>query len=99
MLRTGRRDNPTIKPVAGLARFFGVPSSYFFNDDTTTQVAQELVLLRALKNAGAQALALRATGLPPKSLDSILEMIDRVRELDGLPAGGNVQSEQDTGLR
>jgi hypothetical protein len=96
MLRTGRRDNPTIKHVEGLARFFGVPSAYFFNDDTSTQVAQELALLQALKNAGAQKLALRATGLSSRSLESILEMIDRVRELEGLPASADEQSEVDT---
>jgi hypothetical protein len=96
MLRTGRRDNPTIKHPAGLARFFGVPSAYFFHDVITTEVAQELVVLRALKGTGAQKLALRTTGLSPKGLESIWEVIDQVRELERLSYD---QSEQDAGTR
>ncbi|MBO0883459.1 MAG: helix-turn-helix transcriptional regulator, partial [Mycobacterium sp.] len=34
-LRTGQRDNPTFKHINALARFFGVPAAYFFDDDVT----------------------------------------------------------------
>jgi transcriptional regulator with XRE-family HTH domain len=85
LLRKGQRDNPTLKHVEALAGFFGVPPAYFFDDETTAKVDAELELLNAMKDLGVQKVAMRAAGLSPRSLDSIAEMIDRVRELEGLP--------------
>ncbi len=85
MLRKGRRDNPTLKHVEALANFFGVPPAYFFDDETTANVDAELELLTVMKDLGVQKVALRAAGLSSRSLDSIAEMIERVRELEGLP--------------
>jgi transcriptional regulator with XRE-family HTH domain len=85
LLRKGQRDNPTLKHLEALAGFFGVPPAYFFDDETTATVNAELGLLHALKDLGVQRLALRAAGLSPRSLESIAEMIERVRELEGLP--------------
>lgn len=85
LLRKGQRDNPTMKHVEALAGFFGVPPAYFFDDETTARVDAELGMLTVMKDVGVQALALRAAGLSPKSLHSIVEVIERVRELEGLP--------------
>jgi len=85
LLRKGQRNNPTLKHLEALANFFGVPAAYFFDDETAAKVDAELALLNALKDLGVQRLALRAAGLSPRSLDSIAEMIERVRELEGLP--------------
>ncbi len=85
LLRKGGRDNPTMKHIEALAGFFGVPPAYFFDDETAAKVEAELDLLQAMKDSGVQKVALRAAGLSPKSLDSIAEVIDRVRELEGLP--------------
>lgn len=83
-LRTGQRDNPTFKHLNALAKFFGVPPAYFFDDATTTQVEAELALLTAMQDAGVRDVALRASGLSAKSLDAITDMIAHVRELEGL---------------
>lgn len=83
-LRTGQRDNPTFKHLNALARFFGVPPAYFFDDDTSARVDAELALLTAMQDAGVRDLALRASGLSPRSLDAINDVISRVRELEGL---------------
>jgi transcriptional regulator with XRE-family HTH domain len=85
-LRTGQRDNPTLKHLEALARFFGVPAAYFFDEATTEQVEAELALLAAMKDTRIRDLALRADGLSAESLDTIREMVSRVRELEGLPA-------------
>jgi transcriptional regulator with XRE-family HTH domain len=84
-LRTGQRDNPTLKHLNALARFFGVPTAYFFDDETATEVEAELALLRAMKDARIRDVALRADGLSSESLDTIREVIGRVRKLEGLP--------------
>ncbi|MBA0126096.1 XRE family transcriptional regulator [Haloechinothrix sp. YIM 98757] len=85
MLRKGHRDNPTMKHLEALATFFGVPAAYFFDDAIAADVAAELEALTALKNAGVHHVALRAAGLSERSLDSIIDVINRVRELEGLP--------------
>ena len=40
LLRTGQRDNPTLRHLTALARFFGVPPVYFLPGDSTQE--QEL---------------------------------------------------------
>jgi ESX-1-secreted protein regulator len=85
-LRTGQRDNPTFKHLNALARFFGVPPSYFFDEETRAEVEAELALLSAMRDAGVRDVALRAAGLSAESLEAIREVIVRVRQLEGLPA-------------
>ncbi|MFF0063845.1 helix-turn-helix domain-containing protein [Streptomyces sp. NPDC005279] len=87
LLRKGQRDNPTLRHLTALAKFFGVPPAYFFDDEVTADVNAELGLLVALRDTGVQMVALRAAGVSPKSLASIKEVIERVRELEGLPNG------------
>ncbi|MDF3290509.1 MULTISPECIES: helix-turn-helix domain-containing protein [Streptomyces] len=85
LLRRGQRDNPTLRHVEGLARFFGVPPAYFFDDRVADEVNAELRLLVALRDSQVQRVALRSAGLSAQSLSSIAEVIERVRELEGLP--------------
>jgi transcriptional regulator with XRE-family HTH domain len=84
-LRKGLRDNPTRRHLEALAGFFGVPPAYFFDASTTSQVDAELALLAALRDASVRQIALRASGLSPKSLGAITEMVERAREIEGLP--------------
>jgi hypothetical protein len=37
--RTGQRDNPTMKHLIAIARFFGVPPTHFFPDNAMAQDA------------------------------------------------------------
>jgi transcriptional regulator with XRE-family HTH domain len=83
-LRRGLRDNPTKKHIEALADFFGVPPSYFFNDDDAKRVDAELELLTALRDGHVRQVALRAFGLSAESLDAIRDMVERVRKLEGL---------------
>lgn len=88
-LRKGARDNPTKKHLEAIADFFGVPPGYFFEEETTERIDAELELLAALRDASVRQMALRAFGLSPESLGAIREMIERVRQLEGLPDGEN----------
>jgi transcriptional regulator with XRE-family HTH domain len=85
LLRKGSRDNPTKKHLEALADFFGVAPSYFFDDAAAARIDAELELLAALRDAGVRQLALRAHGLSAESLTTLAHMIERVRELEGLP--------------
>jgi transcriptional regulator with XRE-family HTH domain len=84
-LRRGLRDNPTKRHLEALAGFFGVPPAYFFDDAVTEQIDSELALLTALRDSSVRRMALRASGLSPKSLGALTAMVERARELEGLP--------------
>lgn len=77
-LRTGRRDNPTKRHLEALAQFFQVPVAYFFDDGEGAQIAAELRLLGALRDAGVRSVALRAVNLSPEGMGTISDMIDLI---------------------
>jgi transcriptional regulator with XRE-family HTH domain len=87
-LRHGVKANPRIEHVAALARFFGVPVRTFFPDD---ELGADLVarpaLRHALRDPQVERLALRASGLSPRTLRAIAAIIERAREIEGLEDG------------
>src|SRR6476660_8984649 len=62
-LRTGRRDNPSARRLAGLAELFGVPLGYFFQSDVEEQIKGELQALMALRDTEIRSVMLRAQGI------------------------------------
>lgn len=85
LLRRGERDNPTMHHLEALAGFFGVPPSYFFDDDRTADVQEQLALLALLRDLDVRRVALRASGLSRESLAAVAETVARLRALEGLP--------------
>ncbi len=75
-LRTGRRDNPTKRHLEALAGFFRVPAAYFFDDTQSAEIAEQLELLGALRDAGVRSVALRAVTLSSEGLDTVSDLID-----------------------
>lgn len=84
-LRKGLRDNPTKRHLEALAAFFGVPASYFLDDDTAAADAQ-LELLATLRDDPVRSLALRAAELSPNGLAAIRAMVEHARSVEGLPS-------------
>jgi transcriptional regulator with XRE-family HTH domain len=85
LLRTGERDNPTMKHIIAIARFFGVSPTYFFPDDAMQQNAVPAELTAALSDDKVREMALRAAGLSDRSLRAITDMISSARAVEGLP--------------
>jgi transcriptional regulator with XRE-family HTH domain len=85
LLRTGQRDNPTMKHLIAIARFFGVSPTYFFPDDAMQQDAVPVELTAALKDDKVREMALRAAGPSDRSLKAITDMIGNARAVEGLP--------------
>lgn len=89
-LRNSIKDNPTIKHLQGLARFFGVPVSYFFDDSVTDRVDAELARLREqqekltqLRSGGdAQMIAMRAGELSESRRQQVIDLLNVVYELE-----------------
>jgi transcriptional regulator with XRE-family HTH domain len=97
LLRTGQRDNPTMKHLIAIARFFAVPPTYFFPDDSLDENAVPAELTAALGDAQVREMALRAAGLSDRSLKAITDMINSARSVEGLPnaaasGGGNAEA-------
>jgi transcriptional regulator with XRE-family HTH domain len=85
MLRTGRRANPHRELLTALARYFGVPVSYFLDDDQDVEdLTGQLQLLVALRDSGAERLALRAHGLSAGSRQALVAMVEQLRKAEGL---------------
>jgi transcriptional regulator with XRE-family HTH domain len=97
-LRKGERDNPRLHHLEALARFFGVPAAYFFDDEAASRIDEEIGRLEALRAAGVRQpelralddlgvtrIAIRAVGLSPKGLGFAEAVLDHLREMEGLP--------------
>lgn len=89
-LRKGRKDNPTFKHLQALATFFGVPVSYFFENEVTDRVDTQLAELKAeqrrlneiMHSSDAQLMALRAGELSPAGRRQVMELLDVVHRLE-----------------
>jgi transcriptional regulator with XRE-family HTH domain len=83
-LRSGKNTNPTKDTLERLARFFGVPEAFFFDDQTADQVAAQIGLAAVLRDAGIAHVAARMVGLSQGSLDAVWSMTEQLRKLEGL---------------
>jgi hypothetical protein len=100
-IRTSRLPNTTLASVDILARFFGVPSGYFFPDfdeQAAKRIEAQLGLVNAMRKAGITSLAALgamspaaltiahlANGVAPETLDAIAELLSTARKAQGLP--------------
>jgi transcriptional regulator with XRE-family HTH domain len=83
-LRANRRDNPSARLLAALAELFGVPYSYFFDNDAQEIVDANLAALTALQNDQIKELLQRAQGVSPRGLTHLQAILDQIRILEGL---------------
>ncbi len=84
-LRSGVKSNPTVQHLQAIAQFFGVPASYLIDNGADESIESQLRLLQAMKDTDVRNLALRASGLTPRTLANIAAIIDRAREIENLP--------------
>ena len=98
-LRKGVRKNPTMRHLEALSEFFGVPPAYFFDDEVSARIDAELSLLASFRDASVRQVALRASGLSPESIQAIVEMIERVRKLEGLSEPNGVHHDEEGSSR
>lgn len=84
-LRTGKRDNPSARHLAAIARLFEVPMEYFFDPEVAAKIDADLRLLVAVRDAGVHTIAMRAQGLSEESLSGVAGMIEHIRRLERIP--------------
>jgi transcriptional regulator with XRE-family HTH domain len=81
-LRKGTKKNPSTELLTSLARFFGVPASYFLDAATAAQTDAEIELAKVAHNLGVRSLALRALDLSPEGLAQVAKIVEHVLESD-----------------
>ncbi|MFL6145653.1 MAG: XRE family transcriptional regulator [Labedaea sp.] len=85
-LRKSKKDNPTYKHLQALAGFFGVPVSYFFENEVTDRVESQLEKLRSEQlrlnelagSTDVQLMAMRAGELSPHRRRLVMELLNVV---------------------
>lgn len=86
-LRKGLRDNPTVRQVEALARYFHVPVTFFFGTtEEVDQIAAQMALVQALRDPQLHEIALRASTFTPAGLRAVAGVI---RELQAVPGMAN----------
>lgn len=82
-LRTGKHDNPTKRVLEALATFFGVPPSYFFDDEVFRAVEEQIELLTLLRDTGVGGAHLRSfLQLSPEAQQMVGELIESTARLE-----------------
>jgi transcriptional regulator with XRE-family HTH domain len=83
-LRRKEGKSPQLRALEAIAAAFGVPVAYFFNDQVAAQLEQNLELIAALNRPEVRAVAMAAAELSPESIQTLWELVTRVRDLEGL---------------
>ncbi|WP_202451996.1 MULTISPECIES: hypothetical protein [unclassified Streptomyces] len=86
-LRTGKRDNPTKRRLEALAQFFQVPPAYFFDDEQSAKLDEEIALPGALREAGVRSIALRTVNLSVDGQAVISDMVEAIARREKPGAG------------
>lgn len=79
-LRNGQAANPQMRLVQALARTFGVPPAFFFDeydDDQAGQLMDQVELLTLMRDSGVTSAQLRAlAGLTPAARQAVVDLIE-----------------------
>jgi len=85
-LRNGDRAKPSYDLLTAICRWFGVPVTYFSDDEAFERTDEELRVLALMKDAGVRNLAFRASGISEQGLALVTALIEKMRQAEGLPA-------------
>lgn len=103
-LRKGIKDNPTKRHLEALARYFGVPVTYFFDGEDARRIDDKLTMLEDLGRTGVYNLArnvAEAGGLSAERLGILEGMAEQLVQLElrsrGIAPAGGDQDREDGG--
>ncbi|MFI9503720.1 transcriptional regulator [Nocardia sp. NPDC052566] len=88
-LRKGQAPEPRLDVVRGLAEYFNVGPSFFFDQEPADADSVSDEMMHAMKRAGVRRIGLRAADLSDQSLSHIISIIDNIRALEGLTPVGD----------
>jgi transcriptional regulator with XRE-family HTH domain len=92
-LRNGQATNPQLRVIQALARTFGVPPSFFFEDfdEQRAGLLQEQVeMLAMIRDADITSTQLRAfVNMPPEAREAFVELVKHTARAEAERAGGS----------
>jgi transcriptional regulator with XRE-family HTH domain len=78
-LRHGKKDQPTLEVIQKLADFFGIPAGAFFRGDKEAiEVAADVEVFVALRDAEVRNITLRAARYSPEERQALTGIMDQV---------------------
>lgn len=83
-LRSGKKDNPSFKLLAGIARMFGTKLDYFTDPSYAAEVDRQINQLILARDHRIEAMMARATDLSDQGIETIDSLIGHIRKLEGL---------------
>lgn len=84
-LANGTRREPTREKLQAIADWFGVKLAYFYDDDVAQQGDEDMRMLEILRDNGVSNVLFRAGGLSEGSLKLVVDLLDHLRNSEGLP--------------
>jgi transcriptional regulator with XRE-family HTH domain len=91
-LLSGKYTAPTRTKIEGLAHFFGLPPGYFFNDELSARMQEDLKLGAALREAGVRGLAARMLEVDPEKRELLMKMLNEIQQREGVARSGEPDS-------
>ena len=89
-LRTGRGDNPTLKTLTALSRFFKVPVGFFGEGEEAELLGDQAALLTMLREKGVTRAVLRSlSNLSTEGRQIVTDMIESVARMEKQRAGSD----------
>jgi transcriptional regulator with XRE-family HTH domain len=90
-LLSGKYTAPTQPKIEGIAHFFGLPPSYFFNDPLSVQMEEDLKLGAALREAGVHGIAARMLEVDPAKRNALMEILNEIQNREHVAQSGDSQ--------
>jgi transcriptional regulator with XRE-family HTH domain len=82
-LAVGARRDPKRSHIQALAQFFGVPVTYFFDDEVAGQIDSQVGDVVVWRDTEARGMAERAMRLSPRDRETISALMDQLNSYDG----------------
>lgn len=85
-LRRGDRDNPTLRQIEALARFFHLPVTWFVGGSAAEieSIEAQMNLVQVMRSPQVREVALRASSLTPAGLRAIVGILGQLEEVQGM---------------
>jgi len=81
-LAVGARKDPKRSHIQALAQFFGVPVTYFFDDEVAGQVDRQVGDVVAWRDSEARNLAQRTMQLSSRDRETVTALLDQLAGYD-----------------
>ena len=81
-LAVGARRDPKRSHIQALAQFFGVPVTYFFDDEVAGQIDHQVDDVVAWRDTEARAMAQRAMLLSARDRETVSALMDQLNSYD-----------------